>query len=204
MKKIKDFFTTSLLGGLIVILPIALLYIVFKWFFNKITDIIQPLTNLVISKSSIHYEILADVLVLVVIFIIFFLVGVFVKTKLGTWAYRGVETKILKAAPGYSLIKETVLQLIGKKKSFFSSVVLVQIFQNDILATGFVTDEHADGSYTVFVPTGPNPTTGFIYHMPAKYVHLTPTSVEAAMRSIISCGAGSAALIEATKIARNV
>ena len=49
---------------------------------------------------------------------------------------------------------------------------------------------------TVFVPTGPNPTSGFIYHLPNKYIHKVDVRVEDAMRSVISCGTGSSALIQ--------
>jgi len=75
-------------------------------------------------------------------------------------------------------------------------VALVQIYGNDTLASAFVTDTHEDGSYTVFVPTGPNPTSGNIYHLPAHHVHPVDVSVEDAMRSIISCGAGSTLLVK--------
>lgn len=196
MKRIKAFFKTSLLGGMVVILPVAILVFVFKWLFNLITDIVQPLTNLVMAKSQIQ-EILADILVITVILIACFIIGVFVRTRLGAFIYKTLETRILKVAPGYSLIKETVLQFLGSKKSPFSSVALVQVFGNETLVSAFVTDTHKDGSYTVFVPTGPNPTSGNIYHLKGKYVHPVDVPVEDAMRSIISCGAGSNKLINA-------
>ena len=102
-------------------------------------------------------------------------------------------------APGYSLVKETVFQFLGNKKSPFSSVALAQIFGNETMVSCFVTDTHEDGSRTVFVPTGPNPTSGNIYHLEAKYVHPVDVSVEDAMRSIISCGAGSSTLLKKLK-----
>ncbi len=196
MKRIKAFFKTSLLGGMVVILPVAILVFVFKWLFNLVTDIVQPLTNLVMAKSQIQ-EILADILVIAVILTVCFIIGVFVRTRLGAFIYKTLENRILKVAPGYSLIKETVLQFLGSKKSPFSSVALVQVFGNETLVSAFVTDTHKDGSYTVFVPTGPNPTSGNIYHLQGKYVHPVDVPVEDAMRSIISCGAGSDKLINA-------
>ncbi|MFQ5950090.1 MAG: DUF502 domain-containing protein [Nitrospiria bacterium] len=198
MEKVKAFFKTSLLGGMVVILPVAILLFVFKWIFGLVTDIIEPLTSLIMTTSQVQ-KILADMLVIGIILIGCFLVGIFVRTTLGTWIYKLFEDRILKNAPGYSLIKETVIQFIGKKKSPFSSVALVQIFGNETLVSAFVTDTHADGSYTVFVPTGPNPTSGNIYHLKGKYVHPVDVPVEDAMRSIISCGAGSTRLINRYK-----
>jgi len=128
-----------------------------------------------------------------------FLVGIVVKTKLGTWFFHFIEEKILKVAPGYTLIKETILQFLGNKKPPFSSVALVQMYGNDTLFTAFITDSHDDGSYTVFVPTGPNPTSGYICHLKGKYVHEINVKVDVAMRSVIGCGSGSSKLIEAYK-----
>lgn len=198
MGRIKTFVLTALLGGIIVILPVAILASVFGWIFNFTTDLIQPLTDLIVAKSDLK-EILADGLVFCVILMVCFFVGLIVRTRFGKIIYQIIENRLLKIAPGYNLIKETVLQILGSKKSPFSSVALAQIFGNDTLVTSFVTDEHSDGSYSVFVPTGPNPTSGNIYHLKGEYVHLIDVPVEDAMRSIISCGAGSAQLIEAYK-----
>ena len=63
------------------------------------------------------------------------------------------------------------------------------------MVTAFVTDEYK-GVFTVFVPTGPNPTSGNIYHLKAQYVHKLNVSIESTMRSIISCGSGSNKLIK--------
>jgi uncharacterized membrane protein len=100
-------------------------------------------------------------------------------------------------APGYPTIKSVVMQFIGKEKSPFSSVALVQVFGNETLMTAFITDTHQNGRYTVFVPTGPNPTSGLIFHIPQQYVHPVNVSVEETMRSVIGCGAGSTNLLGA-------
>jgi uncharacterized membrane protein len=88
------------------------------------------------------------------------------------------------------LAKETVQQFFGKKRSFFREVVLVDIFNSGVLMTGFITDDQGE-IITVFVPTGPNPTSGNIYHMPKDRVLKTSATVDTGMKSIISCGAGS-------------
>jgi protease I len=195
MKKFKIFLRTTVLGGLVVILPVAILVAVFSWLFGVITSLVQPLTRLIIARADIK-EFLADVLAIAVIIALCFFIGLFVKTSVGRWMHSFIENKLLRVAPGYNLIKETILQLFGGKKAPFSQVALVQLYENSLLATAFITDEHPDGSFTVFVPTGPNPTSGFVYHLKAKFVHLVNVRVEDAMRSIISCGAGSTKLMK--------
>jgi uncharacterized membrane protein len=194
MDAVKSFVKTSVLGGLAVILPTAILFLIFRWLFNWITDIIQPVTNLVIARSQFQ-EIVADVLVIAIIVAICFLLGAMVKTKIGKYIHEHLEDHILNLAPGYPTIKAVVMQFIGKKKSPFSSVALVRVFGSETLMTAFVTDTHDSGRHTVFVPTGPNPTSGLIFHIPHEYVHPVSVSVEEAMRSVIGCGAGSTHLI---------
>lgn len=196
MTRLNNFIRTSLLGGVSVILPIALCAFLLKWLFKMVTGIIRPLTLLVIAKSNIQ-ALFADIVVIVIILLACFIVGIIVKTKMGKFIQDSLEDHILKFAPGYSIIKETVMQFLGKKKVPFSSVVLVQAYDNETLMTGFITDEHPDGRCSVFVPTGPNPTTGFIFHLKRESVHPVNVSVEEAIRSVISCGAGSGKLIKA-------
>ena len=195
MNRLKMFIKTSLLGGLAVILPAALLFLIFKWLFNWVTNIIQPLTNLVLARGQFQ-EFVADAIVFGIILTFCFGVGAAVKTKIGRYIQENLENHILKIAPGYPTIKSIVMQFIGKKKSPFSSVALVRPFENDTLMTAFITDSHDDDWYTVFVPTGPNPTTGFIFHLKGQYVQPVNVAVEEALRSVISCGAGSTRLIQ--------
>ncbi len=199
LNRTKNFFRTTLLGGVIVILPAIILAFAFKWLFGFVSRGIQPLTNLVVNHLALpkrYEEFIATLIVLSVIVLTCFFVGLFVRTRIGRWIYSAFENSLLSKAPGYKMVKETVNQFLGKKESPFSSVALAQIFENDTMVTAFITDKHDDGTITVFVPTGPNPTSGFIYHLDQKYVHPVDVSVEDAMRSVISCGAGSDALVK--------
>ncbi|MBT8042177.1 MAG: DUF502 domain-containing protein [Pontiella sp.] len=202
LKRTQNFLRTTLIGGVIVILPAIILIFAFKWLFGVVANAIQPLTDLAVKNIPLPArfdEAIATVIVLIVIILVCFFFGLFVRTRLGQIIYHGFENSVLSRAPGYRMIKETVNHFIGRKESPFASVALVQIFENDTKVTAFITDRHEDGTVTVFVPTGPNPTTGFIYHLNKRFVHPVNISVEEAMRSVISCGAGSGSLIRGLK-----
>jgi len=198
----KNFLKTTLFGGVIVILPTIILIVAFSWLFGLVSRAIEPLTNLVLGMMPTpdrYDRIAATLIVLAVIVAGCFFIGLFVRTRIGRWIYEAFEYSLLSKTPGYRMIKETVSQLFSRRASSFSSVALVQIFENDTKVTAFITDRHDDGTVTVFVPTGPNPTTGFIYHLNERYVHPVDVSVEEAMRSVISCGAGSETLLKRQK-----
>lgn len=206
MDRFNSFLRTTLIGGIAVVLPVAILAIAFRWIFAKISNAIQPMTNFFMKSFGLMedeeqlvkiVEGAVDVLVILLIVFACFLIGLLVKTRMGRYAHETLERRVLRAFPGYSLVKETVLQFIGAKRSPFSTVALVQLFDSNTLCSAFVTDEHPDGSYTVFVPTGPNPTSGQIFHLEAKRVHIIDVPVEETMRAILSCGAGSTKLVEA-------
>jgi uncharacterized membrane protein len=196
MSRFKNFIQTSLIGGLAVIMPVALSVFLLIWLFRMVTGIIRPLTTMVFAKSNIQ-AVFADAIVMAIILFACFFVGVAIKTRLGIFIQESLEDYILKFAPGYSIIKETVMQFLGKKKFPFSPVVLVRAFDNDTLMTGFVTDEHPGGLCTVFVPTGPNVTTGFVFHLSRDNVYPLDVSADQAIRSVISCGVGSGKLLKA-------
>jgi len=196
MRKFRLFVQTTLLGGLVVTLPLAILFFVGRWIVRVIGSTIEPLTPLLGPEYN-RYALLAHLIVLALILLVCFLIGLVVRTQVGGLLYGILERRVLKIAPGYSLVKDTIVQLLGKERPPFSTAVLARPFGNDTLVSAFITDSHPDGTQTVFVPTGPNPTSGFIYHLPPDAVFPIDIPLERVMRSIISAGAGSSPLIEA-------
>lgn len=199
----KDFAKKIFLGGLVILLPVALLVMGFRWLFRLVTDLIQPLTDLV-TKTIGMPEIFADILVLGGMVALCFCVGWLVSTAGGAWFHSKFDGRLSRYAPGYQIIKDIVGQFFGDaSKSPFANgeVAMVRLFGADCTTevTAIVTSKHDDGRYTVFVATGPNPTSGNIYHVRAEQVTLYPSiTVSDAMRTIIACGAGTGDLLSDT------
>jgi len=194
MKRLRAFLVTTFLGGVVVILPGAILAFVFSWLFGAMRRLIQPAGQLVTAQSSLP-EYAADAVVALTILAGCFAVGLVVRTRIGMFAWSNVEDRILKVAPGYTAVKEAVNQLLGRKKPF-STVALVEL-GGGTLATAFVTDQHESGIWTVFVPMGPNPTSGLVLHVDRARVRVIAEPGQDALRTVISCGAGSSRLVEA-------
>lgn len=190
MKRLQSIIKTALIGGLVVILPLAILVVLIRWMYQLLSGLIDPFTQMIIDRTALQVF-FADLLVMAIILGICFMLGLFVRTRLGNIIYRNVEQSMLSYAPGYTMIKETILLFLGRKKTPFSHVVLISAYDSGTYLTGFVTDEHNNGMLTVFVPTAPNPTSGNIYHLPEKDVQKLDISVEEGLRTILSCGVGS-------------
>lgn len=199
MQKFKSELSSAFFTGLAMLLPVVILAIVFRWMFRFVTDLISPISNVLVQNAGLP-ELFSDVLVIAVIGLFLLILGFVIRTTLGNYLQTKFHLYMQRVAPGYQMIREIVQQLFGdRRNSPFSqgSVALVQLHgeRNPIRSTAIVTSRHPNGIYTVFIPTGPNPTTGFVYHVPEDLVELRPDiKVEAALRTVIACGAGAAAL----------
>jgi len=191
-KRFRNFLRTTLIGGFVALAPLTLIILLFRWVINVIGRTLTPLVETILNdpNPNPYFKFALYVVSFAAVLIFFFIIGLVVRTRLFRFLDRA-EDRYLKKIPGYKLARETIQQFFGKNRSFFKEVVLVDIFNTGTLMTGFITDDQED-IITVFVPTGPNPTSGNIYHFPKERVLKTNASVELGMKTIISCGAGSA------------
>jgi len=193
--RLARFFRITLLGGLTVLLPMLLSFLLLRWLYRTGVALIQPITRTLIETAALQ-ELAAQAVAVVAVVAVCFLTGLVVRTRLGGWMLESMESYLSRIAPGYSLFKETLKQLLGSGKRPFSGVVLGRVFGGETLMTGFITDEHAPaGRVTVFFPSALNPTTGLLCHLREEDVQRLNVSVETAMRTIISCGGGSSVLL---------
>jgi uncharacterized membrane protein len=190
-KRFRKFLRTTLIGGVVALAPLTLIILLFRWMINIIGRTLTPLVETIIQDPdpNPYFKFALYIITAAAILLFFFIIGLVVRTRMVKFLNRA-EDRYLKKIPGYKLAKETVQQFFGKNRSFFKEVVLVDIYNSGVLMTGFITDDQGS-VITVFVPTGPNPTSGLIYHVPVERVTKTGSAVDLAMKTIISCGAGS-------------
>ena len=196
MRRLRSFVILTLLGGLAVVLPITIFIFLLQWLVRLVVDLVAPLSAWLADYVTVNAR-TADVLGVALVLGVCFCIGLLVKTGVGRWLHRKVDALLSRLAPGYSTIREMVSQIMGGEgnASLLNGKVCrayIMGAQSPVCVTGIVTAEHDTGEYTVYVPTAPVPTSGFVYHLPADCVVLTPdVSVETAMRTVIACGSGS-------------
>ncbi|MEE8058053.1 MAG: DUF502 domain-containing protein [Pseudomonadales bacterium] len=204
MQRVNNFVKKSIIGGLLIISPAIILLFAFRWAFYTVAELIQPLAN-PIARHTNAPDFVVDLLVILLILIGCFIVGNIATTSTGKWLHSRFDSTLAKLAPGYNLVRDIINQIFGNNAdSPFSKgeVARAKLFGTDIATevTGIITSRHANGWFTLFVPTGPNPTSGMIYHLPPEQVELFPNvKVDAALRTIIACGAGSGELFQEGK-----
>jgi len=200
MKRLRSFVSITLLGGFMVMLPMAILILFVEWLFGFVTHLLKPLSEWV-STWTPTASYMADFMGVIVLLFGCFLIGLLVKTNIGQWLHDVMDDVLGKILPGYHTINKLVSQLLGGEGN--ASVLKGEVCrayimgrQIDTSVTGIITTKHENGGFTVYVPTAPFLTSGMVYHLGAENVDVLPqVTVEAAMRTIIACGGGSQVII---------
>lgn len=184
------------LAGVLILTPI----VVTGWFFWKIFSSIDK----VLTPLQARYPILdwpGVGFVVVVLFIL--LTGIFAGNFIGRRVI-GQGERIVYNLPMirrvYAAVKELSEVFLTDRTTVFREVVLIRYPHKDTFALAFVTRE-GSGFFNrlagktllnVFVPTTPNPTSGFLLLVPADDVIRVPIAVEEGLKMVISGGAFTA------------
>lgn len=203
----KKYFVT----GLVILLPVTLTLLIVTFFFNMLT---APFAGLVQGILD-HYHLLehgflflsaeqlqlyvSQLLVLAFLFFGTVLLGMFARWVLFNYFLR-LSDYILQKIPLvrsiYKTCQDVIKTLFTNTAQSFKQVVLVPFPHEDSATIGFVTrdtfpditGEGENSVVAVFVPTTPNPTSGFLLLVkPDKLIYLD-MKVEDAFKCIISCG----------------
>ena len=193
--KLRAYFFT----GVLVTAPVAMtFYVAYKvifWVDSVVGKFLPP-------RLREYYDTLPFTvpgLGLIILLVIMTLVGMFAAgfigkffIKLGDW----IVKKIPLISTVYSLLKKVFETFLSDNTSAFSKVVLLEYPRKGIWILGLVsTDTGGEveeilqkDMINVFVPTTPNPTSGFLIFVPRKDVVFLEMSVEEALKFIISGG----------------
>ena len=194
-----------LIAGLLVWLPLAitiwvlqaalgLLNGVFGWFLNAGRAVLpvgaEPLIDMLLKVPFLG---------VVVMLLGLLLTGVFATNILGQWSLRQ-GSRVLSQIPIvksiYSSVKQVSDTLFSSSGNAFREAVLVQYPRAGSWTIAFVTGKpggeaavHLAGDYvSLYVPTTPNPTSGFFLMVPREDVIVLQMSVDEALKYVISMG----------------
>ena len=133
------------------------------------------------------------------VFIFFAIIG-FLTTGLFGRIFSSLVEKILSKIPVlrniYSGLKQLFETILSKRSNSFREVILLEYPRKGIWAMGFLTGDTEgevqrltkNSMINIFLPTTPNPTSGFLLFVPAKDVLRLSMSVEEGIKMIISAG----------------
>ena len=214
--KLRDHIRGRLLIGLVIFAPFALTFYVLVWFIGIGKELMTgPLRNLILSRQGswpkaidpllfdtksgdlqhwIEYPIFA-ISILMALFLLYW-VGLISATFIGR-RYIAAGERLMMRIPGMEFVYKTIKQvfeIISRPRSLaFKEVVMVHYPREGIRGLGFYSglseiSNSGEIMVNVFIPTTPNPTSGFLLLMKPEEVLSTNLSVPEATRFIISGG----------------
>jgi uncharacterized membrane protein len=182
---------------MLVALPLVLFVNLVIWLGSWVGNQVMPLAVLLADWVVVPLWV-GKSLGIALVLAICFVLGAFVGNRFGQRVFTWLEAKTVGRLPGYAVIKE-IVEYFGKtERNPFARPVLVRI-SDEASFTGFLSDERGD-SCTVFIPTGPNPTTGLIVHVHASQVARLGAPGPEVLKSVIACGAGSQAVLQTLRV----
>lgn len=187
------------LAGVLVTAPIAITIVIVLWFLNLIDSTVRRLLpgNSLYSPEHAVYALPGIGIVIAIVF--FVIVGWFARNYLGQLLIR-LSEYILDKMPVvrtlYAALKQIFETVMASKSQAFREVVMVEYPRKNVWALGFLTGK-TEGEVqrltdtevvNVFLPTTPNPTSGFLLFLPKKDVIFLDMSVEEGIKMIVSAG----------------
>lgn len=187
-RQLRRYFIT----GLLVFIPLfGTIYVI--WLsFRFLDGLLRPFVNLVLPGDVPGLSLAVTILLILSL-------GVAVTLAAGKKAldlFEEMLSRVPIISGIYSVVKETSSLLLMQKEGQFKSVVLVEYPRKGVYSLGFsagisvgvLQTKTAEKTVNVFIPSTPNPTTGFLIMVPPQDVIPLDLSVDEAVKVILSGG----------------
>jgi uncharacterized membrane protein len=192
MKRLGNFVVTSLMAGLLVLVPLYLAVLLLLKAAASLVKFVAPFTKLLPEWLPAD-----NILSLLLVLLVAFLIGAALRTRPGRVTRERVEKSLFERIPGYALFRSLTSQLAGQDRETAWKPALVEI--EEALVPGFIIEEHADGRFTVFVPSVPTPLAGAVYVLTPERVHVLEVPFTQAIKPVSRWGSGCEELVAAMR-----
>lgn len=186
--KVKKHYINTFFTGLSAILPIAITIFIFLKGFLFIDGFLSNIIGRLIGKKIVGLGFVVTILLI-------YGAGLLVKQYLGHKLLMLFERFVLKipyAQTVYNASRDISNSVFKKDKVAFQNPVLVDFPREGIQSIGFVSNDNimikGERKIAIFVPTTPNPTSGFLIFAKPDEVEYLNISVEEATKMVISLG----------------
>lgn len=193
LPRVRKHLVGRVVAGILVLVPFVVTFLVLRFVLGVIASVVYPVADLIVPAGIPRPVVL--VLSLVVLVIVLYIIGTVTAHSLGRRLLGFTET-IFMRIPFLKVIfvsvKSAASALSKSEGSSFQSVVLLQFPKDGMWSLGFVTGNvrGSDGCeyLKIFVPTSPNPTSGFFELVRKTEVVQTDLTVEQGIESLVSGG----------------
>jgi len=194
IKKILRHLRTKIFAGILVVLPIGLTFLVLKFVFNTLDNILGPLIPEV-PIYLFHRLFTLPGLGIISFFFMLYVIGVITTNVLGRRVVHWADSLVINIPVVkniYLSSKQLAEAFSPARRGAFRQAVFVEFPQEGNFTLGFVTNELTDldqqSKVAVFVPTAFVPPQGFLLFLPREKILPSRLTVEEAIKAIMSVG----------------
>ncbi len=190
-KSHSNFISSTIVGGLLVVLPIALsLFVVLK-LIDFVREILKPLASMLPADANFQ-----SLIALLLVIVFCFLIGLLARSTWGATLI-GWGEKMLSVVPGYRSLRTIIHSVFGSPIAEGWAPAL--ILTDETEQPGFVIERHDDGKFTVFVPGAPTPMSGDVHVIDGWRVKLVEASTPEILRVLTRFGVGGERVKQAAR-----
>ena len=186
------FLRRHFLTGMLAITPLVLTSWILWRFYEIISATMRPWLARIPALSDAYPEFFLTLAGLVVFVLLITLVGLFTRNLIGVAFFRVVERffqQIPVVKSLFSAVQQIANVFLQDQRKAFEKVVVFQYPRPGLYSLGFVTRDEPDSELvTIFLPTAPNPTSGFMLLAPRGEVRAIDIPIEDAIKLIVSGG----------------
>lgn len=190
MKTLAEFIKSTLIGGLLVVVPLYLCLLLLAKTALALLALIDPITARI--PASVEFR---GIVAGLIIAFVCFIAGLVVRTGPGLRAEIAFENAVLKKLPGYTLLRGLAGRMTGQADEPTLTPALAEI--EEALVPALIVEALEDKSYTVLVPSVPTPLTGAIYVLPPERVHPVDLPFAKVLAIFTKWGAGTGDMVRA-------
>lgn len=192
MKGFLSFVRTTVLGGLLVIVPLFLVLLVLTEAVDMVIAVVHPFA-VMLPGDWVASERVARFLALGILLGLCFLIGLATRTRRGVSTGHWMERTVLQRVPGYAMARTLTKQFTGgEEESRFAPAVLRS--KEGDLSLAYIIEEHDNGYFTLLLPSSPVGTAGSLRYVPGERVKRLQVPLSRVFNCVTQYGIGSGPL----------
>jgi uncharacterized membrane protein len=193
MKQLLDFLKTTAMGGLFVLLPILLLYLLLSEALDLIVALATPIADLFPQATfeKVEFPVIVG---LILILGVSFLIGLGLRSETGRGLGRWIERTVLGRLPAYNALKRLTSGFAeaGKDGAFKAAVMTFADGERELV---YVIEDHGENHLTVLLPWAPAAFAGSVKIVDRKRVELLDANLGDVSKVLSHWGVGARELL---------
>jgi len=190
MNYMRRLIGTTLIGGVLFLIPLVFVVVVFGKAFQIMKVIATPLDALIEAENFAGFAVV-EILTVLIMIVCCLLAGMIARSPWGQKINKKLDAILLQMIPGYAWVKGMTGDIRDEDAEEALKPVLVKF--DDQFQVAFEVDRATNGLVAVYLPGAPDPRSGAISYVTADRVRPVDTGFKDLVKICKNLGRGSAA-----------